>query len=407
MNLGFPLCADAGHGERIREALNECVTLLTRRLCAPSPVAVVLTGSFARGEGTVLPLADGTLKVLGDVEFFVVLPGLGDSRRRRRQLGAWAREMSSRLVSRGLRLDVEFGPVDVGFFGPRARPSIFVHDLRTHGKVLWGRPDVLDAIPAFEPPAIPREDAVRLVLNRIVEQLAAWDRLPALRAGDVLDTAYQRLKLTLDLAGSALAFAGTHTALYRRRPTAFARLVAETPSLAAHLPPEFAPELAHAARAKLDPESDVAALPARAGLEEQRAWLAARIAAAVPATTGILQWQLAHLQGRAGRLEDLLARFLRSTPPLARVKDWAKLLLNPLPAPCPISHLRAARLFWTSTPRALIYAAATRTYMALGTATPAPDVTRLLPLSRAAAPGDAAAQRRAIVALWQWCVRNT
>jgi len=402
VSLGFPLCADAGHGERIRAALDECVEFVTARLPL---VAVVLTGSFARGEGTVLRLADGTLKVLGDAEFFVVVPRLADAWRRRRDLAAWGREMSGRLGARGIRLDVEFGPVDVGFFRRRARPSIFVHDLRAHGKVLSGPRDLLDAIPPFEPPAIPREDALRLLLNRIVEQLETWDRLPALDADGILDAAYQRLKLTLDLAGAALAFAGTHTALYRRRPAALARLAAETPSLAARLPAGFADELARAARAKLDPAGHFPAPPPRASLAEQRAWLRARMQAAAPAALGILRWQLGQLQGRDAPLEALLDGFLRSAPFVERARAWVKLALNPLPPPRPVSHARAARLFWTSTPRALIHAAAAHAYAALGAATP-PDVARFLPLARRARPVDAAEQRRAVVALWRWCVRN-
>lgn len=407
MNVEFPLCADAGHGERLRGALEECVEFIAGRLAPASLVAVILTGSFARGEGTVLELDDGTLKVLGDVECFVVVPSLAEAWRRKPQLIGWGREISRRLATRGVRVDVEFGSLDTDFFHRRARPSIFVHDLRTHGKVLWGRRELLAAIPPFEPPAIPREDALRLLLNRIVEQLAAWDRLPSLPADAVLDMAYQRLKLTLDLAGSVLAFAGTHTSLYRRRPSALAGLVAETPSLARALPGEFGPELGRAARAKVDPATDFPAPPREAGLEDQRAWLAAEVVSAVPAAAGILRWQLAQLLHGPGDLDVLLERFLRRVPFTARIKEWAKLVLNPLPAPCPISHARVLSFLWTSTPRALVYAAAARAYEALGSAAPAPDVARRLPLPRAARPRDPAAQRRAVVALWQWCVRNT
>jgi len=406
VNLEFAPCQHAGHADRIREALEQCVAHLTRRVRPPSLVAVVLTGSFARGEGTVVQAGDA-LKVLGDLEFFVVVPTAAEARRRRETLGVWARELGQRLAARGLLVDVEFGPIQADFFARRARPSIFVHDLREHGKVLWGPPELLEAIPPFEPPAIPREDAVHLVFNRAIEQLAAWNRLAALDGTAVLDAAYQRLKLVLDLAGSALAFAGSHTALYRRRPAAFARLVAETPSLAAHLPAGFLDELAAAARAKVDPAGGFPAPPAGARPAEQRAWLRQRLLAAIPLVAGVLRWELAQLLDRGGELDDLLEGFIRRPSWFRRAREWAKLVLNPLPSPRPISHTGAARLFWRSTPRGVLYAAGLRAYLALAAGSPAPSPRRLLPILVSAWPADPAAEREAVVELWRWCVRNS
>ena len=401
MNLEFPLCRQPRHEERIREALQTCVDYLTERVRPPTLVAVILTGSFARGEGSVLPVGS-MLKVLGDFEFFVVLT---DADRRARQLGAWSREVSARLAGRGVRVDVEFGPVDPGFFGRRARPSIFVYDLLHHGKVLWGRRDMLEGIPRFEADAIPREDALHLMFNRTVEQLDAYERLPELDANGVLDAGYQQLKITLDVAGSVLAFTGNHTALYRRRPAAFARLLAETPSLQAALPRGFPDEVGQAAAAKMSPAEHFT-LPVQASLDEQRDWVRRRIVTAVPGVTGVLGWELTRALGRAGSLEKLLERYADSRPLARRVWDWAKFVLNPRMAPLPVSHARAGQLFLKSTPRALLYVAATLAYLELGRTTTSDTIGRLLPLPRSAEPRSPAAQRRAIVALWRWCVRN-
>lgn len=407
MNLEFPLCREPRHEERIRPALEECVRFLTQRLPARALVAVVLTGSFARGEGSVLPLGDA-LKVLGDVEFFVVLTSEPEVRRRCRQFTAWGHEASAGLAARGVRAEVEFGPLDLAFFGRRARPSIFVHDLRQHGKVLWGPGDVLDAIPPFEPYQIPREDALHLTFNRTIEQLATYDRVSHLAGDALLDASYQRLKLTLDLAGSALAFTGTHTALYHRRPAAFARLLAETPSLQTRLPGTFLDDLERAARAKIDPADHLDGPPAWAALETQREWLRRQALTAVPAVAGLLRWELEQLLGVSDDLPPLLRRYARTRPFGRRLWDWAKIALNPMPAPLPISPRRAARLFWISTPRALLYAAGASAYLALGRSCAALDeIAHLLPLSGAVQPRDATGQRQTIVALWRWCVRNT
>jgi hypothetical protein len=405
MSVEFPLCRQPHHEAAIRSALAECVAVVTERLAAPGLVAIVLTGSFARGEGTVLPVAD-TLRVLGDFEFFVVLSGRPEAGLRR-QMTAWGREASARLATLGVRVDVEFGPVGLSFLRSRARPSIFVHDLRHHGKVLWGRPDVLHLVPWFEAGAIPRDDAVRLIFNRIIEQLATWERLEGLDGDELLDAAYQRLKLTLDVAGSALAFAGMHTSIYRERPAAFARLLAETPSLETTLDVEFTDELERAARAKLDPAAALDTLGPAGVAGEQRLWLRRRMLSAVPVTTAVLRWELQALLQTRAPLPELLTRYARRASLGRRVWDWAKLFLNPLPAPLPISHLRAARLFWWSTPRGLVYAAGGRAYQELGRrASTGEELTHLLPLATHARPRDASAQRRAIVALWQWNLRN-
>lgn len=414
MNLAFPLTREPRHEARMRDVLRACVAHLTERVGPPVLRAVVLTGSFARGEGTVF--ARGTrLKVLGDLEFFVVVDGSLDARRLSRACRAWALEASARLHHRGVSADVEFGPIELDFFARKARPSIFVHDLRQHGKVLWGDERVVERIPPFGTEAIPREDAVWLLFNRIVEQLEAWDRVERVEGDRLLDLAYQRLKLSLDLAGSALAFVGAHVSLYRARPAAFGRLVTETPSLAAVLPPNFALEVARAARAKLDPGEHFGAFLAEPP-EDQRQRLRRRMVAAVPAVAALLAWELRELLGAAAgaasvqALPGLLDRLTRAPRLARRLRDWAKLVINPLPAPLPIAHARVARLALATTPRALLYAGAAHAYLALGGLADeravAARLDRTLPVPADARPRDGASARRAVVALWKWCVRN-
>jgi hypothetical protein len=262
-------------------------------------------------------------------------------------------------------------------------------------------------MPAFTADAIPREDALRLLFNRTIEQLDAYDRIAALEGDAVLDVAYQRLKIVLDLAGSALAFSGVHRASYAERPAALARLIRETPSLAQRLPSSFERELAEATRAKLAPDDHDFAAVGRESTAGRRRALRTQIIAAVPAMTGLLRWELEQLLGARGELDGLLDRYLRTPSIGKRTWDWTKLAMNPLPAPLPLSGRASARLFWRSTPRALIYAAGALAYRDLLAPPPDPaTIGRLLPLKGAAWPQDPEAQRRAIVALWRWCVRN-
>ncbi|HEV8584324.1 MAG TPA: hypothetical protein VGT02_05090 [Methylomirabilota bacterium] len=400
----FPLCPNPAHHDAVRRVVDGCARFLRDRL-ADRLVALVLTGSFSRGEGTVLPL-NGRLRVLGDIEFLVVVPRLTDYRALRRRVGAWGREASAQFGAPAVAVEIEFGPVEIGYLRHRARPSIFVYDLATHGKVVWGPPDLLAAIPPFGAEGIPREDALHLVFNRMIEQLDAYDRLDGLGGDALLDVAYQRVKLVLDLAGSALAFSGTHATSYAERPVAFARLLARTPRLAARLPAGFEDELERAARAKLDPGTEPLLPDDHAGA--QRAWLRRRIVEGVPSLTAFLVWELEELTGGRAPLNGLLREWMTAEPVRRRLREWARLALHPNPAPLPLSPRRALALARRSTPRALLYAAGALAYADLPRAGERGqvDVSPLLPLAGRFAPRTPTAARRAVTALWRWCIRN-
>lgn len=405
MNVDFPLCRDSRHEAAVRGVIEGSVRFLTERLDRRL-IAIVLTGSFSRGEGSVLEIG-GELRVLGDIEFLVVLPNESDYRMLRRTMAGWSKEASDAMAGDGLRVELEFGPTEVDYLRKRALPSIFVYDLATHGKVVWGPHDLLKEIPAFGPERIPREDALHLLFNRTVEQLEAYDRIPALDRDAVLDVAYHRLKLVLDLAGSALAFQGQHETSYEARPGSFARLTAETPALASLLPQGFQAELVRAAGVKLAPSVETFFPFLDAPVEAQREELRRRVVAAIPALAALVRWELAGIVESQGPLTGLLGDYLRRQGFGRRLWDWTKLALHPMPAPLPVSYLRAARLFWRSTPRALFYTAAVLAYLNLVADGHAPRaISDLLPLRRSAVPRTAAEQRAAVTALWRWCVRN-
>jgi len=394
-----------GHASRadaaVGAAIERCVRTLRQRL-GPRLRGVVLTGSFARGEGSVMAV-NGHLRVLGDIELLVIVPRARDYRALRPALAGWSREVSAALAERGLAVELEFGPAEEAYLRKRARPSIFVHDLRTHGRVVWGPADLLARIPPFEAGGIPRTDAVHLLFNRAIEQLDAWDRVETSSGEALLGVAYQPLKLWLDLAGSALAFSGRHVSSYAERPRAFAALLDCTPALAASLPGDFQEQLARAARLKLAPGADEV-LPAGPP-EAQRRWVRAEIGGAVPALAGVLRWELAQLLGGDAPLPVLLERWVTAQPWRRRARAWAKLALHPMACPLPLSARRALALARRSTPRALVYAAGATACLALGEARATGAAARRLPLA-GPAPVSAAAERAAITAFWRWCVRN-
>jgi hypothetical protein len=402
--VDFPLCPDAGHEDAVRHVLVRCREHLGQRL-GDSLAALVLTGSFSRGEGSVM--TDGAVpRVLGDIEFLVVLSDAAAYRRLRTAFAGLSGEVSD-LVRDRLHVDIEFGPVELGYFRHRARPSIFVYDLVRHGKVVAGPPEILRHVPAFAARDIPREDAVHLVLNRMIEQLEAYDRADALAGQALRDATYQRTKLVLDLAGSALAFAGRHEPSYAARPPAFARLLRDEATLARALPSGFLAELEEAARLKLAPGAGADILPEPLAPGPQRAWIRNRIAAGVPAAAAVLRWELRTLLAADGELPELLARWMRGQPWRRRAWDWAKALLHPSPPPVPLGWTRAARLALASTPRALLCTAGALAYLNLHRPTARPPAIGRLLFVRRAHRRHPAVQRRTITSLWRWCVRNS
>lgn len=403
--VDFRLCRDAEHDAAIRDLLARCVGFLRDRIATRDLVGIVLTGSFARGEGTVLAV-NGHLRVLGDIEVFVVIPPTTDHGALRRHLVGLGRQASVALGGERLRVDLEFGPIGLDFLRNRAKPSIFIHDLARHGKILSGPADLLDGLRSVGAARIPREDALFLVFNRTIEQLETYDRLAELAGESLLDVAYQRPKLLLDLAGSVLAFLGIHASSYAERPAAFARAVAATPALTTLLAHGFQSDLERAARVKLRPTTDDL-VPRLMDPVDERAWIRHTLVESVPAVTAVLRWELEELLRSAGDLRALLDQYLRAQPFTRRLRAWAKLARHPMPAPLPLGLLRGARLFWRGTPRALLYAAGALAYQALATGEAASDdIAALLPARRRAVPRRAEAQRAAIVALWRWCIRN-
>jgi predicted nucleotidyltransferase len=127
---GAALRHEVGADAAVAASIEHCVHVLRERL-GSRLVGIVLTGSFARGEGTVVPI-DGHLRVLGDIEFLVILPHGRDYRALRPALAGWSRQVSQTLGEQGVRVDVEFGPAEESYLRRRARPSIFVYELRTH-----------------------------------------------------------------------------------------------------------------------------------------------------------------------------------------------------------------------------------------------------------------------------------
>ena len=117
--------------------------------------AVVLTGSFGRGEGGVYRDGEGRLHPVNDYDLLVVDP---------RDLSAPLRGLGDTLA---LELGIDF--VDLSSSDGRWESlplTIFNYDLKYGSRVIAGDPGVLDRIPAYASADIPIYETVKLLLNR-------------------------------------------------------------------------------------------------------------------------------------------------------------------------------------------------------------------------------------------------
>ena len=185
-------------------------------------VAVVLTGSLARGEAT-WAVDSSRWVVLGDAEFILVfrqgtqLPRPTD----REPLQA---RVESALDQQGISCSVALDSVFPDYFR-RLPPRILSYELRTCGRVVWGDQTVLSLVPAFGVWDILLEDAWRLLANRTIEQFTCDIGRPRAEVigqrvgeGDGPPRLHYRLaKMYLDMATSFLVFAGAYEPTYRRR----------------------------------------------------------------------------------------------------------------------------------------------------------------------------------------------
>src|SRR5687768_17339490 len=346
--------SSTGHGpdQILGDIVSDSVALLLDSVGPDAVEAVILTGSVARGEASLLPTPDG-YRLLGDVEFMVIYRPGDDWSEVRRRAEALGHRATEEIGEGGRRAVIEFGAGSLEYLRRNIRPAIFSYDLVHHGKVVWGRSDILSEVAPFDTAAIPPEDAVALVMNRIVELMAMRDELRTPRA--TADTGYHVLKVILDLAGAALASTGRYVSSYGARRAAFESLLQAMADLRSTLPEpmRFVHDLSRAIDAKREPTTErLVALADPASLARVTAW-----------SKALWLWQMRRLLRRpAGRFPELVDGYLRRERFAVRTRQWAKFALHPFRPQGAFAPARAARLLFQGSPHALTYASAMLVY---------------------------------------------
>jgi hypothetical protein len=333
----------------------------------PRLEAIVLTGSFARGEGSALRSAN-CLQVLGDMEFMLFYSPRTNLTVVEQALAQQAKWLSCKLREQRVHCELEFSPVKRRYIN-RLQPHIFGHELLTHGRVIWGKSDILDSASAFPASSIPRWDAWRMLNNRLLEQLQ-W--VTELENGEraLLERAfYQILKCYIDIGTTLLIFAARYQPTYATRAAELIRW-SEMVTEKRLLPflPLIADRVAACTAFKLAPASNRSLLGVQVdgSNEELRRGIKKLFADLVPLAHEVWRWEGAQLiqQRESAETDDdrLRTHVLRSQRVQEKVRGWAKIAL--------ISGVRSQRgfakrmsiLVGRGSPRYLIYSIASQLY---------------------------------------------
>ncbi len=391
-----------------RAHLKDAVSQQTVRHCLAkyrdSLRAIVLTGSLARDEATFVR-DESAYTVLGDAEFLLVFndrlplppaPGL---------------RFLERQIERGLAGWGISGPINLSAAHPdylrELAPHIYGYELRVCGQVVWGDSGILSLIPPFCPSDIPLEDAWRLLMNRMIEQLevlkdVAWG-LPVLsRQGQ-----YRTVKLCLDMATSLLVFNGVYAPTYGARQQAVELLARQID----HEVSDYFSlgSFARLVRASTDWKLSAGSVT---GMKSPQFWHSAMDYARL-----LWRWELARLtEARSDATDDdLRSAWMRRQPFQSRLRGWMAVLRKCGWHRSWRQWARWGRLAWRGSPRYWIYAAASELFFILlrllecddetaGTSAQWETLNSWLPVVRSSkdGAGEPAWQRLADDILWNY-----
>jgi hypothetical protein len=317
----FPLSADYAFQDEVRHELERLVERVRACPAAPCVAGVLLTGSFARGEGTVIAHPRTRSRWLSDVECLVVVRGgvvsKQDIQRSMRQI---ERDTNSDCGNAARGIKVELRAIHPqGLL--RLPPAIFTMELCEHAKLLWGDPAAIPVPPAPSDGAtISRRDAFRLLNNRIIEQIAVRSEY-ADCASDTTAVAYSLAKFWIDLGTSLSVFLGCYRPGYRSRQKPFEEaLDAHQEILGAELCSRLIVRFRNAMSQKLGesgfPSGD----------------LTHEFSEAVEIARATWNWESGQLLGTNGVAADwrgIFARLGRLETSAQRLRDWGRALRQP------------------------------------------------------------------------------
>lgn len=336
----------ADRAVRARELISSRAVELLRAVHANALQAIVLTGSLARDEATIIKHSQG-LELLGDADFLAVfdpsspMPSV-------LQDAALSHKIEEFLLKEGLRCTVHAHAVSPQYFQALPR-AIFSYELRKCGRVIWGDPGTLELIPDFSAADLPREDAWRMLCNRMIEHLAFVHRLAADSAELPPDLHYATVKLFLDMATSYLVFAGQYAPSYQTRAQRLQRMAADPQANAPFPLAKFAARVSDCTMWKLT------------GDDEYRESSVELWKEAISYMRRLWRWQMMELAGKTGILTvgELSRELARQQTARQRLRGWGSLAKRRSGLKSAAQWPRWLKMSFRATPRYLVYQAAT------------------------------------------------
>lgn len=408
---------DAGANLRVKEIVHEIGEQVASSLPG-KPAAILLTGSFARGEGSVLQQGN-QLKMLSDLEFLVVCPSGAEPERVQQTVNDKAHELCAWLASRGVECEIEFSAVDHNYLSD-LRPAIFSYELLTHARTVWGDDKILATARRFPASEIPRWDAWRMLNNRLLEQLQWADISPRWGLRELQSAFYHVVKCYLDMATAILIFAGQYRSRYGERADALEAWAGTASKEGVAFANELADRVSSCTAFKLHPDFGTLPLGVDLSQEPQRLCEDVRrtIVELVHTFHQVWRWAGNTFLGSKGKFleEDVALQdaVLRSQPLREKLRGWAKLALMPEVRRRPQFLQHICRLLFKGSPRYLIYTVASNLYFRLpdvidGITPEVEDQESLLPVSfadRANVEGGWWRLRADVLFGWRLFLRN-
>jgi predicted nucleotidyltransferase len=330
----------------LNSVLLRCIELLSKHFNIPDVRSIILTGSLARGEGSI-SRHETTYFLHSDIEFLVV----GSTNRRLDRLKVMSEsiknDISNSLTEEFVsKIEIDLGVVGRDFFQQKMRPSIFAFDLTRFGKVVYGEIDIIKSKYFFPAQDIPQEDALELLMNRAIELMC----LNGSRCSEK-NPAYSLNKILLDMAGSFLAFTGQYVAPYAKRANALSTLTNTTNWPFSDIPfSEFIQYLQRAVEWKILPDTQ----PTWSNLiiekrPEIEIWL-----------SSMILWEIRQMHGNDEKSSKDIIELYKSREQLKDVlKGWLKYFLQPLPKNnCKINVFKVFGQIFCCSPKTIIYSSA-------------------------------------------------
>ena len=317
----FPLSANPAFQEEVRVELELLLERVRNCAAAPCIAGVLLTGSLARGEATIVHHPRTKSRWLSDVECLVVVrAGVVPKAEIWQALQQIERETNSDLhnTERGIKVELR-AILTEGL--TRLRPAIFTRELCEHAKLLWGDPAV---IPFPRMPSggeeVSRHDAFRLLNNRLIEQIAVRSEYSD-HAGESTTVAYSLAKFWIDLGTSLSVFLGCYLPGYRSRQKLIEDAVRAHPEI---LGAEMGGRLIVRFREAMAQKLGQTGFPSGD--------LAGEFSEAVEIARATWNWESGQLLGTsadAGDWRGIFARLRRLETAAQRMRDWVRLLRKP------------------------------------------------------------------------------